>query len=81
MRENKRANDSEGKRQVGRERCEEEREKKKCLKKKKGLKSRHRPEEGMSSSPCPLLAEEWNFPPLCANTSFLLQMTTFPLWN
>lgn len=45
------------------------------------LKSRHRPEEGMSSSPCPLLAEEWNYPSLCAHTSFLLQMTNFPLWN
>lgn len=45
------------------------------------LKSRHRPEEGMSSSSCPLLAEEWNYPPLCAHTSFLLQMTSFPLWN
>lgn len=45
------------------------------------LKPRHRPEEGMSSSPRPLLAEEWNYPSLCAHTSFLLQMTSFPLWN
>ena len=49
--------------------------------KEESLKSRHRPEEGMSSSPCPLLAEERNYPPLCAHTSFLLQMTSFPLWN
>lgn len=35
----------------------------------------------MSSSPRPLAAEEWNYPPLCAHTSFLLQMTSFPLWN
>lgn len=34
------------------------------------LTSRHRPQEWMSSSPCPLLAEEWNYPPLCAHTSF-----------
>lgn len=45
------------------------------------LESRHRPQEWMSSSPCPLLAEEWNYPSLCAHTSFLLQMTSFPLWN
>lgn len=45
------------------------------------LESRHRPEEWMSSSPCPLLAEEWNYPSPCAHTSFLLQMTSSPLWN
>ena len=44
------------------------------------LESRHRPQEWMSSSPCPLLAD-WNYPSLCAHTSFLLQMTSFPLWN
>lgn len=42
------------------------------------LEARHRPQEWMSSSPCPLLAEEWNYPSLCAHTSFLLQMTSFP---
>lgn len=45
------------------------------------LKSGHRPEEGMSYSPCPLLEEEWNYPSFCAHTSFLLQVTSFPLWN
>lgn len=54
-------------------------EEKQRYKKVEEYKSEVKPEEGKSSSSCPLLAEEWNYPPLRAHTSFLLQTTTFPL--